>query len=121
SIVTPPQDTRTRAGHRQTADAGHAALVRGEWQVARTAFEASPQTEGDPRLLEGLGLAAWWLDQADLVFDSRERAYRLYRERDDSQGAARMAVWLAWDTAAFRGEEAIAKGWLQRAQRLLEG
>ena len=32
-----------------------------------------------------------------------------------------MAVWLAWDTAAFRGEQAIANGWLQRAHRLLEG
>ena len=30
-----------------------------------------------------------------------------------------MAVWLAWDTAAFRGEQAIANGWLQRAHRLL--
>ena len=30
-----------------------------------------------------------------------------------------MALWLAWDTAAFRGEQAIANGWLQRAHRLL--
>ena len=55
------------------------------------------------------------------MFDARERAYRIYRERDDDLGAARMAVWLAWDTAAFRGEQAIANGWLQRAHRLLEG
>ena len=32
-----------------------------------------------------------------------------------------MAVWLAWDTAAFRGEHAVANGWLQRAHRLLDG
>ena len=32
-----------------------------------------------------------------------------------------MAVWLAWDSAAFRGEEGVAKGWLQRARRLLDG
>ena len=44
----------------------------------------------------------------------------VYRERDDGLGAARMAVWLAWDTAAFRGEQAIANGWLQRAHRLLD-
>ena len=81
----------------------------------------SLQTEESPEALEGLGLAAWWLDLADVVFDVRERAYRIYRERDDSLGAARMAVWLAWDTAAFRGEQAIANGWLQRAHRLLEG
>ena len=102
-------------------EAGRAALARGDWQAARIAFEAALQTGENPEALEGLGLAAWWLDLADVVFDARERAYRLYRERDDSLGAARMAVWLAWDTAAFRGEQAIANGWLQRAHRLLQG
>ncbi len=42
-------------------------------------------------------------------------------ERDDRRGAARVAVWLAWDYWAFRGEHAVANGWLQRARRLLEG
>jgi LuxR family transcriptional regulator, maltose regulon positive regulatory protein len=102
-------------------DAGRAALGRGDWQAARVAFERALQTGESPEALEGLGLAAWWLDLADVVFDARERAYRIYRERDDGLGAARMAVWLAWDTAAFRGEQAIANGWLQRAHRLLEG
>jgi len=32
-----------------------------------------------------------------------------------------MAVWIAWDSAAFRGEEGVAKGWLERARRLLQG
>ena len=79
------------------------------------------RVEERPDALEGLGLAAWWLDSADVVFDTRERAYRGYRERGDSVSAARMAVWLAWDTAAFRGEQAVASGWLQRARRLLDG
>ncbi|MEO8682649.1 MAG: helix-turn-helix transcriptional regulator, partial [Vicinamibacterales bacterium] len=104
----------------QDSGAGRAALERGDWQAARVAFETSLTTAADPEALEGLGLAAWWLDLADVVFDARERAYRLYRERGDSLGAARMAIWLAWDTEAFRGEHAIANGWLQRARRLLE-
>jgi DNA-binding NarL/FixJ family response regulator len=72
-----------------------------------------------PEALEGLGLAAWWLDDADVVFDARERAYRLYSERGDRRSAARVAVWLAWDAWAFRGEYAIANGWLERARSLL--
>ncbi len=100
-------------------DAGRAALAGGDWQAARAVFEASLRGRETPEALEGLGLAAWWLDLADVVFDARERAYRLYRERGDGLGAARMAVWLAWDTAAFRGEPAIANGWLQRAHSLL--
>src|SRR4249919_946420 len=100
--------------------AGSDALARGAWTEARDAFDAVLRDGEHPEALEGLGLAAWWLDLTDVVFDARERAYRLYRERDDSQGAARMAVWLAWDTAAFRGEQAIANGWLHRAQRILK-
>ena len=101
--------------------AGHEALARGDWPAARLAFDTALQAEESPEALEGLGLAAWWLDQADVMFDVRERAYRLYRERGDHVSAARLAVWLAWDTAAFRGEHSIASGWLQRAVRLLEG
>ncbi len=102
-------------------EAGRSALDRGDWAAARVAFEATLRGGETPEALEGLGLAAWWLDLGKLVFDVRERAYRLYREREDALGAARMAVWLAWDTAAFRGELAIANGWLQRARRVLEG
>ena len=102
-------------------DAGRSALGRGDWEAARVAFERALEAAETPEALEGLALAAWWLDRAELVFDARERAYRMYRERDDRLGAARMAVWLAWDTGAFRGEQAIANGWFQRAQRLLEG
>jgi ATP/maltotriose-dependent transcriptional regulator MalT len=66
-------------------------------------------------------MAAWWLDIAADVFNSRERAYAMYRERDDWVSAARVAVALAWDCWAFRGETAVASGWLQRGRRLLEG
>jgi DNA-binding NarL/FixJ family response regulator len=100
---------------------GCAALDRGDWEGAYQAFEAVLRLEDRPDALEGLGLAAWWRDLADVVFDVRERAYRGYRERGDGLSAARMAVWLAWDTAAFRGEQAVASGWLQRGRRLLDG
>jgi DNA-binding NarL/FixJ family response regulator len=100
---------------------GQDALVKGAWGDARTAFEASLALDESPEALEGLGTAAWWLDLADLVFDTRERAFRLYRDRGDAVGAARVAVWLGWDYWAFRGENAVANGWLQRARRLLEG
>jgi ATP/maltotriose-dependent transcriptional regulator MalT len=119
------EDTHTHgngaSGRVQALQAGRDALDRGDWTAARASFEAVLQVDEDPEALEGLGLAAWWLDLADVVFDARERAYRLYRERDDTLAAARLAVTLAWDTAAFRGEHAVANGWLQRARRLLEG
>ena len=100
--------------------AGDEALARGAWAEARSAFEQALRIQEFPEALEGLGIAAWWLDLADLVFDSRERSYRLYLARSDRAAAARVAVWLAWDSWAFRGEHAVANGWLQRARRLLE-
>jgi DNA-binding NarL/FixJ family response regulator len=72
-----------------------------------------------PKSLEGLSWAAWWLDDADATFDARERAFRLYRRLGDAVSAARMATWLAADQLDFRGAWAVARGWLQRARRLL--
>jgi LuxR family maltose regulon positive regulatory protein len=100
---------------------GSELLAGGEWSEARRVFEAALAEREGAEALEGLGLAAWWLDDGETVFASRERAYKLYLDADDKRSAARIAVWLAWDCLAFRGESAVANGWLQRARRLLEG
>src|ERR1051325_8696417 len=100
---------------------GLEALARGAWEDARTAFTASLETAESPQILEHLGLASWWLDDAERTFRSRERAFALYRERGDAKGAARVALWLVWDNLAMRGDTAVASGWLERARRLLGG
>lgn len=102
-------------------ESGRAALAAGAWEEARARFTAALAQAERPEALEGLGLAAWWLDDGATTLDARERAYRAYRERDDALGAARMAIWLTWDFLSFRGEFAVASGWLERARRLLEG
>jgi ATP/maltotriose-dependent transcriptional regulator MalT len=96
-------------------------LARGDWKKAREAFETVRVRIEDPEVLEGLGVAAWWLDDAEAVFEARARAYRLYRQRDDRRGAARMAMTMAMDSFYFRGQTAVARGWQRRAARLLEG
>jgi LuxR family transcriptional regulator, maltose regulon positive regulatory protein len=101
-------------------DAGWAALSEGRWGQARSSFEDSLADEETPEAVEGLSWAAWWLDDAQTVFDARERAFRLYRERGDAPSAARMATWLAADQLDFSGAWAVASGWLQRSHRLLD-
>ena len=101
--------------------AGYEALRRGEWEQALAHFEAAHEHGESAETREALAMAAWWLDDGRLVIDSRERAYRLYRAGGVAAGAARMAIWLGWDYLAFRGEPAVARGWLQRAHRLLAG
>lgn len=100
---------------------GVLALERGAWEDARAAFNSSLEAAETPQVLEQLGLASWWLDDAVHTFASRERAYRLYREAGDAKGAARVALWLVWDNLAIRGDTAVASGWLERARRLLMG
>jgi RNA polymerase sigma factor (sigma-70 family) len=103
------------------ADAAWDALGEARWEAARSLFEAAIAAEETPESLEGLSWAAWWLDDAAVVFAARERAYRLYKQRDDARGAARMAAWLAGDQLDFHGARSVASGWLRRAHRLLDG
>ena len=114
--MRPPTRPRPAA----SIEAGHGALARGAWGEARACFEAALEQEETPEVLEGLSWSAWWFDDARAVFGARERAYRLYRKRGDTAGAARMATWLAVDHLDFHGASAVASGWLQRAHRLLD-
>ena len=112
----------TDAINTASLDAGWAALRGGEWKDARLAFEQSLAQEGEtPEALEGIGVAAQMLNEDTLTFDARERAYRLFLQRGDKASAARIAAWLAADRLMFRGEPAIASGWLQRAHSLIDG
>lgn len=106
--------------HDQLA-AGTRALATGAWDESLASFQAALATGETPEALEGVATAAWWLDDIPLIFESRERAYRLYQQAGDRQGAARLATWLGLDHYLFRGEMARANGWLQRAHRLLKG
>ena len=100
----------TRAGSSSRAAAG---LRRSHASNAPSASKETPEAH------EGLSWAAWWLDDADVVFAARDRAYRLYKQRGDRPAAARMATWLACDELDFHGAFAVASGWLGRARRLL--
>jgi hypothetical protein len=73
-------------------ESGWAALGDGRWEEARMSFEDAIADEETPEAYEGLSWAAWWLDDADTVFEARERAFRLYRQREDAPSAARMAT-----------------------------
>ena len=50
--------------------AGWDALSHGAWSDALAAFG---QGKDDPEALEGIGIAQWWLDDADATIGARER------------------------------------------------
>jgi DNA-binding NarL/FixJ family response regulator len=107
-------------GRGEAVAEGWVALGEGEWTRARSCFEDALAAGEAGEALEGLGWAGYCLDDEALTFDARERAYRVYREAGEDRSAARVAAWLASDSLEFRGEPAVAGGWLQRAHRLLD-
>ena len=115
AMAKPPEGTAS-----DPLSAGWARLADGEWAAASAVFAGALACEETPEALEGLSWAAWWLDDAETVFEARERAYHLYRGRGERASAARMATWLAADQLDFRGAAAVAGGWLRRAGRLLD-
>jgi tetratricopeptide (TPR) repeat protein len=101
--------------------AGRAALSRGAWAEARRCFLEALRGEETPEALEGLGTASWGLSDTEATFDARLRAYSLYHRLGDMRGAARLAARMAIDHFYFRGEYAVAGGWIRRARHLLDG
>jgi tetratricopeptide (TPR) repeat protein len=100
-------------------DDARAALARGDWEDARARFDRAIRDAPTAEAWEGLAIATSYLDLADVTLDAREEAFRRYREAHDPRGAVRCAVWLASDVLDFRGDSAVANGWLQRALTLL--
>jgi DNA-binding CsgD family transcriptional regulator len=98
--------------------AGGAALERGDWAGARAEFEHALAERESPEGLEGLGRACFLLDDLDASVEAWERGYRLWRERGEVRGAARVACALARQ-AGQRGEQAVYNGWIERMRRLL--
>ncbi|HEX2125027.1 MAG TPA: hypothetical protein VHF45_00535 [Thermoleophilaceae bacterium] len=100
--------------------AGSDALRRGEWKEAHDHFQSALAAEETGAAWEGLGWAGWWLHDPDLTMGARERAYRALRAAGDRAGAGRVAAWLASDYLEFRGEDAVARGGLERSHRMLD-
>ena len=105
----------------------HDALERGRdacrlhaWDDACEALLAADRAaalDGDD--LERLAIAAYLTGRESLFAAALERAHDAYATARP-QCAARCAFWLGL-TAMFRGDAALAGGWLARAQREIEG
>ena len=100
---------------------GRNALACGEWEKAKNLLEEALEEKESAQVLEELAWAYWWLNDAAGVFDMRIKAYNLFLAGDNKSGAARTSCWIGLDYIEFKGEFAVANGWFQRAENLLEG
>jgi DNA-binding SARP family transcriptional activator len=117
--------SRRFSGVQQTVsgalERGQEAFERRAWELAFEELLASDaQTTLAAEDLERLGEAARWSRHFEDMLDAFERCVAAYESVGDRQSAARVAVKLALEHYARHGD-ALAAGWLARAQRLLEG
>jgi ATP/maltotriose-dependent transcriptional regulator MalT len=99
---------------------GKAALQRGDWAGARRHFETAIGDKETGPALDGLSDALFYLEELEPSLHHRSRAFAKYREEGDLCRAARAALWLAIGYISAYGNAAVANGWLQRAERLVE-
>jgi LuxR family transcriptional regulator, maltose regulon positive regulatory protein len=102
-------------------EAGRAALAVGDWEVARDAFQRSLDEAPSAAAFEGLGVACRWLGEQEAAIRHLQRAFRLHRQAGDPRAAARVALQLALGECYFHDDVAVGLGWVERADRLLEG
>jgi class 3 adenylate cyclase len=105
----------------ESLEAGREAAARYAW---KDAFELLSAADTDGVLtasdVDSLAQAAWWTGRLEEALAFRERAYTAYMKEGDEHSAAIVALTLA-DDHAFKGALSVSNGWLQRAERLLEG
>src|SRR3954451_13831926 len=98
------------------------AATRGDWQDAFDLFmKADTDGLAGPAELPVLGEVAYAAGHLDMAIEAWERAYAACVQAGDKHAAAgaavRVAMHLLFDTALM----APVRGWLARAERLLEG
>lgn len=101
--------------------AGHAALEAGRWEEARNAFEAALAEQETPEALDGIGRALWWLGDTRQSVEYSERAYVEFRRAGDVIRASTTAMSLCVAYVGNFGNHAAARGWIARAERVLQG
>lgn len=99
---------------------GKKELALGKWKEARKSLEEATKLHPSAEVYEDLARACWWLNDIPAVLAFREEAYRRYLDTADNLGASRTASWLGIDFLELKGEFAVANGWFQRAEHLLE-
>lgn len=104
-----------------TLDRARQALEDHAWQDAYDGFvEAATDEELTGEDLERLAWAGWWTARPKECIDAMERAYGAHSREGNPRRAGYVALALA-DQYGERLQPAQARGWFQRATRLLEG
>ena len=117
--LRPAYDGRVTDERSSRLQEGRAALAAYQWALALAAFDDVLATSEDPDARFSRGIAAWWLDDVQAAMRDWERAYVAYRRAGAFEPAVISAVYLALSASMSLGNQATARGWTARAERLV--
>jgi hypothetical protein len=98
-----------------------AAIAQGRWADALALLDAEADAGRSPALLELRAQAAYGNGDYEASIAAWEALHGVLCEADDLPGAARAAAMIAMFLMIDAGLMAPVRGWLRRAERLLEG
>jgi DNA-binding CsgD family transcriptional regulator/tetratricopeptide (TPR) repeat protein len=104
----------------EALEVGRRALAAGAWDEARAAYVQVLREQDDPEALDGAGLAAWFLGEIEDSLELRQRAFAAYAAAGQCDVAAQVGVWISHQYLVA-GRASLANGWLERAERALDG
>jgi len=96
-------------------EAGNDALRGADWSAAEGSFRAALDVVESGEAEFGLGIARWWSGEAGDALRCWERAYAAVRDAADPVQAVFAAVYLCLAYRMSFGNDAAARGWLERA------
>lgn len=103
-------------------EASRHAMRRHDWEEARRLLsEADAAGRLDGEGLRQLGKALYWCGDAAACLDVFERAYAASVAAGEKRHAAKVALMLRHHCINAMRDAAAARGWTQRAERMLEG
>src|SRR5579859_1973940 len=101
---------------------GLRAMERHSWEEARRLLAEVDADGGlDANGLRELGKAYDWCGDVPATVDALERSYAAFVRAGDRRGAANVALMLRHICTNMLRDAAAARGWVQRAEHLLEG
>ena len=96
------------------------ALKAGEWQTALDTYREAIASKPSGEAHFGVGIARWWLGDAQGALRSWEQAYAAFRRQSDHAQAVLSAFYLCLGFRMSLGNDVAANGWLERASGLVD-
>jgi DNA-binding CsgD family transcriptional regulator len=90
---------------------GRRELRAGDWLAARDRFRAAIELGESAEALDGLAMAAYWLNDLDEAIHLKQRAHVAYKREHKPGPAAFTAAWIGGMYMNIHGNQAAAEGW----------